>query len=358
MRNIPYLLCISLCLLSCKKSETTEIYVNLQRTNYIDKNLGLTGDIIDTLFNDDEILQGWNRAPVLSENNLFVVDENSVLKAINLSSNTLLWKKKNRLDHFGTPSYSDGFLYLGYSNSSFMSLYAGSGSKNWSFETDSYVYGAPIVTDSLVYFGSDSGTFYAVDRFTGDERWSISTGGYIRGTATIEEQSIFFCSDSTLYHVDTKGTVIWKQLFDNKLTARCSKSGDNLYVSDEAGSLYSVTLSDGMIQWTFKSGSWGFESPSVDKQYVYLGTNDGVLRVIDKEKGVLAWSCEAGGTAQSPLVDRTTVFIYSFDGYLYNLDKTGKLLFKVKGTKFSQAPLYWKNSVIFEGENGALLQVK
>lgn len=76
-------------------------------------------------------------------------------------------------------------------------------------------------------------------------------------------------------------------------------------------------------------------TPCLDEKRLYFGSDDGYLRALNQEDGLVVWKFKTGGTAtgktifSSPALHKDRVIFGSYDGNVYALDKNnGELLWK------------------------------
>jgi len=118
---------------------------------------------------------------------------------------------------------------------------------------------------------------------------------------------------------------------------------DRIFIGTRAGYLYCLkadgeywSASSERIAWEFKAEGAINRGMEIDKQHVYVGSNDGLVYCLDKADGKLAWSyrieaveSKAFRQFSAPLVHEGKLFIGGADKNLYCLDtSSGELLFQ------------------------------
>lgn len=87
--------------------------------------------------------------------------------------------------------------------------------------------------------------------------------------------------------------------------------------------------------WSYQTGGVTLGNPSAYplNKAIYGGSNDGVIRSFSQTDGRLRWSYATGGMVQNQTVltigGSLRVFAGSYDGYLYQLDDSGNLIWRV-----------------------------
>jgi outer membrane protein assembly factor BamB len=84
------------------------------------------------------------------------------------------------------------------------------------------------------------------------------------------------------------------------------------------------------VKWQFHTSGPVISSPAVADGMVYIGSTDGALYALDRDRGTLRWKFATHGrVVSSPAVGGGVVYINSYDGNLYALDAaTGRLKWK------------------------------
>ncbi len=113
--------------------------------------------------------------------------DNEVL-AVNLSSETLVWRYEHPTRHF--PFYSsaavtDGKVVLGGRDKMVHCLAAETGEALWTFRTNARVESSPAVAGGRVYIGSNDGRLYVLDLESGEKVWEFNAGAPLSSSPAI-----------------------------------------------------------------------------------------------------------------------------------------------------------------------------
>ncbi len=86
------------------------------------------------------------------------------------------------------------------------------------------------------------------------------------------------------------------------------------------------------LKWKFKTNGEVYSSPAASGNYIYVGSYDGYVYCLNKDTGELLWKFETGSRVHSsPAISGNFVYVGSWDNYVYCLDKnTGELKWKFK----------------------------
>jgi outer membrane protein assembly factor BamB len=119
---------------------------------------------------------------------------------------------------------------------------------------------------------------------------------------------------------------------------------EHLYVGSAGGYVYALKRSDGSLRWRKQIGSVS-SRPAVDRGYLYVGTDDGVLVCLDTQTGRELWRyASRGAILETPVIvdlpgsagampRATTLVVFSNEAdQVYALDAvTGEFRWQYKG---------------------------
>ncbi|MCX6267454.1 MAG: PQQ-binding-like beta-propeller repeat protein [Bacteroidetes bacterium] len=214
----------------------------------------------------------------------------------------------------------------------------------WKFKTNGPIVGTPVIDGGTAFIGSLDSALYALDLATGKLKWKLLTGGPIRSSACIATQRLFLLSsDGYLYRMDKDSGRV-----DGIFQTMTGYLGDlqhdyaDYYNSTPVivdstiyfGSgeyVYALSITDGYLRWTYKTGGLVHSRPAISKNWLYAGSFDGNLYAIDRKTGTLAWkfkttgkySFPTGEVTGSPVIAAGMVFTGARDYNLYAIDMRG-----------------------------------
>lgn len=130
--------------------------------------------------------------------------------------------------------------------------------------------------------------------------------------------------------------LLWTYEAGDAIESSAAIADGTVFVGAQSGELIALTLQDGVVRWTYRTGEpIGESSPAVGGGRVYIGDLGGVLHAVNVADGRAAWTFKTESEIKSsPVVagegaDR--VLIGSYDGHLYCLSaRDGSLLWKVR----------------------------
>lgn len=265
-------------------------------------------------------------------------------------------------------------LYVGDIEGNFYSFDL-SGKIRFNFSTEGKIYSSPLIVDTLIYFGANS-FLYCLTK-NGKLVFKNKLLGVIYNTPTFlpPDKIVVSTDEHNLYIFTLFGKKIKEIKFPSELSEISLDEKNNLIFS--CGSqIYSLNPK-GKVNFKFNSleDAEFFPSPTITKDYIICGCEDGYLYFLDKKKGRLVkkiatfeedgiksevivdeegkiYFGDDGGKLyvydgkltslfeaedaiiSSPLIikkdNKKIIFILDEMGYLYALNEKGKILFKIE----------------------------
>lgn len=241
----------------------------------------------------------------------------------------------------------------------------------WKFKANGPIVGSPVIDNEKVFIGSLDSTLYALDLSTGNVKWKFPTGGAIRSTVCIREKALYLLNSSGLLLLldrDSGKVAGFFQTMTGYIGDRQNDYADYFtstpVIVDSTiyfgcgEDIYAISIVDGYIKWTYKTGGLVHTTPAISKNRLYAGSFDGNLYSIDLTTGNLVWkfkttgkySFPKGEVTGNPVLARGMVFAGARDYNLYAIDARGGYCNWMK-----QFPLGWglpvtvNDSVIYVG---------
>ena len=224
---------------------------------------------------------------------------------------------------------ADAVVYVGASNfaggkeGSLHALDASDGSLLWSYNHNGHTPSTPTAADGVVYFGSEDHNIYAVGVAQGDLLWAVTTDGHVRSKPAVSEETVFAISqDGNLYALDaSQGMLRWRLQVNQPIndsdslgTAPSSPAADDggVFIVGNDRILRAVDALDGTLLWEFELGGQVVGDPAVADGVVYVGALDRKLYALHAADGHVLWSHQTDGGIQStPLVEAGKIFVGS-----------------------------------------------
>ena len=226
--------------------------------------------------------------------------------------------------------------------------------KAWSFFAGAPVRSTPLINANTVFFGNTRGDFYAIQKTSGKLNWQYTTGFAINSSAACQDGKIFFADNKqTLYALkESSGQLLWKLELGNKqiypwrfdyFYSSPTLYENKLIIGGDDGNLYMLNQNNGKQIWKFKSNGIIRSSAAVAGDKVVVGDMNGTLYAVDINNGKEKWNFRTLGDSldnenfgfdrkailSSAVVSGNKIIFGCRDGFLYCIDTSGKLLWKM-----------------------------
>lgn len=150
----------------------------------------------------------------------------------------------------------------------------------------------------------------------------------------------------------------WQTALEVGIYAAPAVDGNTVYLGDDEGKFYALSLADGSVQWTYQTGSRIVSTACVADGKVVFGSTDGNICCLNQADGKLLWKVTTGKAVMGcPVVNKGIVYIGGSDGCfraLYLKNGKQKWVFdQVEGYIESRPCLYEGN--IYFGAWGTYL---
>lgn len=124
--------------------------------------------------------------------------------------------------------------------------------------------------------------------------------------------------------------ILWRFESPEPFTSTAAIAGGTVYLGDDGGTLFAISLSDGKARWKYETGEPIRSSPTVSDGVVFFGDSAGVFHAVDAKTGAVRWTYETQGEiVASANVAGDRVLVGSYDGQLYCLERNkGELLWQ------------------------------
>lgn len=233
-----------------------------------------------------------------------------------------LWSFECEDEIRGTPSVSNGVVYIGCYDNNLYALDAKNGDFKWKYATEGGIPTRPAVLDNMVFFGSEDFRLYSVSVDHGELLWTYYTEGPIRSSAIISEGHLFFGSDDANLHVVNvlTGNRAWKADAVAPIRSTPLIANERVFFGCESGDFYSIDFR-GELKWRFKAKRAVTSSPILVDGLIYFGSIDWTLYALDAEGGWQIWRFRMGRpTISTPAFSEGNIYTGCADGYIYAID--------------------------------------
>lgn len=269
-----------------------------------------------------------------------------------------LWSFKCEDEIRGTPTLSQGVLYIGCYDNNLYALNAADGKFQWKYAADGGIVSRPLAYDNNLFFCSEDRALHVVNTRTGKLAWTYVTDGKIYSSPRMAEGHIFFGSDDQDLHAVNinSGRASWKFSTDAPIHSTPLVVNEMIYFGTESGSFYAVNFR-GELKWRFQAKRAVTSSPAEKGQAVYFTSLDSTLYALDAKNGWAIWKFRLGkGSISSPAIADDFVFAGAADGFIYCVDiRTAREVWRFKTeNQISSSPAIYKDSLYCGSVDGTL----
>jgi outer membrane protein assembly factor BamB len=246
----------------------------------------------------------------------------------------LAWKFQTGGSNCSSPALGQDRVYFGsgYPSNRFFCLRASDGKLIWRRLTSQPIYSSPALTDEEVITGSNNGYFTAYE-LCGREKWKFKTGSGIHfSSASVSGDRVYFAPghfDKNLYVLSRQNGEEIARINLTKswaiLTSPLSIDGETVYVAFSEWQkvfIARVDIKEKKVVWKKSLGkrtSCNFISgPVVTPQYIFIGSPEKGLCVLEKERGEIIKEFLTEGTpAVTPVVSDNKIYVVTTKGWVY-----------------------------------------
>jgi len=233
-----------------------------------------------------------------------------------------VWKFECEDEIRGTPTYSNGSIFIGAYDNNLYSLDASTGEFIWKFATEGGIVSKPSVYEGNIYFGSEDQRLYCINLRSGQEIWSYYSNGPIRSSPFIAEGHIFIGSDDAFLHAINalSGRRAWRADAGAAIRSTPILVGDYVYFGNEAGDLFCIDLR-GNVKWRFKAKRALTSSPVHANGIIYICSVDTLMYALDAKSGYIIWRFRmTKPSISTPFITDNFIFTGSVDSRIYCIE--------------------------------------
>lgn len=205
--------------------------------------------------------------------------------------------------------------------------------------------------------------------------WTYQTDAPVWGDAASDGTAAFIGStDGSLYSIDVAtGELNWVHKTGGAIFSRPLIHEEHIYVLVDDGFLYKLSKETGDREWLFntESSGWirglpddekpGYDSmssaPIISGSVVYAGSPSGYVFAIDKDSGGEIWRFQTGAPILSiPAIENDVLFVGSLDHHVYAIHKrSGELIWKYDTGQVVVSSPAVKDGIVIIGSRSATL---
>jgi outer membrane protein assembly factor BamB len=240
---------------------------------------------------------------------------------------------------------------------------AETGKVKWSFRTDNQteIYSSSRINNNLVLFGADDNNFYAVRSNAALKAYQVKTANPIRASAFFSEDgniTLIGSTDKNLYAIGEKGVILWKYNANAKILNTGVVNKQIVYITSDDGILHAINLADGVKLWTLALGG-KLNAPVINENTLYLGGTNNEVYAVNLSTNKVQWSYRMKQEVVAPLnMNGNILFVPCRDGILYALDITTQKpawQFETKNSLSGGVAISQKDGLVYLGSEDSYL---
>jgi outer membrane protein assembly factor BamB/tRNA A-37 threonylcarbamoyl transferase component Bud32 len=269
--------------------------------------------------------------PTVSQGMLYIGCYDNNLYALNAADGKFQWKYATEGGVVSRPAVYEGNVLFGSQDKRLHVVSARSGKVLWTYYTDGPIHSSPRIAEGHVFIGSDDHFLHAINVNTSRSAWKFDAGDMVRSTPLIANELIYVGTESgEMIAVDYRGVLKWRFQAKRAITSSPTASAQAVYFASLDGVLYSVGARDGWAVWRYRLGKGSVSSPALAENVVVVGAADGFITCVEIQTGREVWRFRTEHqVSSSPAIYGEAVYCGSVDGNLYCLEyKTGRLRWK------------------------------
>lgn len=258
--------------------------------------------------------------PVMSGNNLYMMDDYGSVKELNKLTGHRVWQTKVGTLAAASPALAvkQGLLFVPVlsdhgnkpGNGSFVALSMKTGKIIWRHPLPAGSESSPIAAGDSVYFGDQAGRVYDLGARDGHVNWTYKASAAVKGGPALAHGDLYFGDYAgRAYDLNaTTGHPVWAVntnganfgFGSGNFYATPSLAFGRVYIGNTDGRVYSFVESNGQLAWATATGNYVYSSAAVANvpglgPTVYLGSYDGNFYAFNARSGAIRWVHHAGG---------------------------------------------------------------
>ena len=269
--------------------------------------------------------------PTISEGSLYIGSYDHNLYSLDASDGKFQWKYPTEGGIVSRPAVADGNIYIGSEDNLLHVVSSRSGKVVWTYYTDGPVRSSPRISDGHVFIGSDDHYLHAVNIISGRMVWRFETADAIRSTPLVQNEMVLIgCEAGDYYAIDFRGDLKWRFRAKRAITSSTVGNKQAVYFTSVDSSLYALDPNNGWVLWRYRMGKASISTPCIADDLIIAGAADGFIYAVEARSSKEVWRFRTEHQVNgSPVIYKDSVYCGSVDGNLYCLEyRTGRLRWK------------------------------
>ena len=292
-------------------------------------------------------------SPAVIDEHVYLTTGDGRTVALNQETGGLIWEYSNESPSNSTPAIAGGLVIYALRRGRVIALDRETGDLRWETDLKSAVLVSPVVADGTVYIGAADNKVHAIDAATGKARWDFATDTWIIASVAYGDGVVLLTSQDHILHVLDAETGRRRLVYDagkrRRIGGGAAVQGNMAYFGTRDGTAWGIDwrgvtrpFERGLLYWKTSLHLWGFlsdpprqkgsvwstglggefaQTPAVDRDTVYITNREGTVFALEAATGGRRWvtDLEVGITA-APVAAGDTVLIGTEDGTVSGLD--------------------------------------
>jgi len=255
---------------------------------------------------------------------------------------------------FSSNIVDENIVYAAVSSGTIYAIKNPTGKKIWSKNISEKI-GDLAINDNLLYSGTNIG-LYAINKKTGNIEWEQIIGEVISKPVIYRDNVISGFSNGEINAFDLySGKKIWSYKFND--VPYISEIIKDMMFIGSGESCYCFNVDKKEVLWETKTNGPITTAPKIADETVYIGSWDGYMYALNADNGKLKWKCRTGwGIETTPFVSDGLVFVGSLDNNFYalNVDNGDIKWFFTCNAAIHSNPVVYGEYVFFGCDDGRL----
>ncbi len=264
---------------------------------------------------------GFEAAPTCAQGLVLIADLGGVVHAVAFKDGKKIWSHETEggSEIKASVAAASGTALVGSYDGTLHALSLTDGKRQWTHESEAQIHATCAVLDGVAYVAGCDGHFRGLDIQTGSVRLDVPFGGYTAASPAIAGGvAVFGTFGNEVVAIGiAKKAVIWryvpKKLFPFYSSALITSGF--VFVGSRDKALHVLNAKTGKLAWTFPTQGKIDSSPVLQGSRVFFGSHDGRIRGVDVLSRKSVFSYETGApVATSPAIAENRLVVAATDG--------------------------------------------
>lgn len=248
-----------------------------------------------------ELPYGTDGSPSITDGFIYLATADKNVWCIDKETGIKVWESKKEYSATTSLAVDKTRVYFGTNDKRIICLNRDNGTLCWEYESSANLNSSPAVMNGFVCFGESDGKVTCLDNVTGQRAWVVSTNGAVTSSPAVSFGKVFFGSwDGKVYCI---GDIAQPEPVTNTFDWSCGEINNQHNRVLPAGSAPKTNRLKQL--WKMETASYGYQRIVVGR-YIYSSSNR--LFKIDAITGAILWS-------RGYNWDQSGINMISLDGY-------------------------------------------